>query len=66
MPSPTEVANILHQIRKIESQLSPENLFCDGERSKTEARKIERILNKELRALVSALGRQPTLTELYA
>jgi len=66
VPDAENTARILEKIRAVENKLSPENLHWDGERSKTEARKAERALTKELNALVKELGRQPTLTELYA
>lgn len=66
MPNAENTARILEKIRAVENKLSPENLFWDGERDNASARKAERVLTKELNALVKELGRQPTLTELYA
>ena len=56
---------ILADLQRIECQLSPENLFCDGERPVSQARRIERQLNRERAALVRELGREPTTNELY-
>ena len=57
---------IITEINNVECNLSPENLFCDGERSRTEARKIERQLTKQYNNLIKELGRYPTSEELYA
>lgn len=40
----------------ISSELSPENLYCDGERPVAEARRIERILKKEWAKLEAQIG----------
>jgi len=58
-------AKILEDIRDVEAQLSPENLFCDGERPASEARKIERQLLIKKNRLVKELGRQPSFKEIY-
>jgi len=59
-------SEIIKEINYVESSLSPENLFCDGERSRTEARKIERRLTKQYNNLIKELGRYPSNEELYA
>ena len=56
---------IVSDLRNIESRLSPENLFCDGERPAAQARRIERQLNRQRAELVRELGREPSLGELY-
>jgi hypothetical protein len=58
-------AKILEDIRDIECQLSPENLFCDGERPASEARKIERQLLRKKAELIKELGREPGFNEIY-
>lgn len=56
---------ILYDLQNIESRLSPENLFMDGERSRTAARREERKLIAARRKLIAELGREPSLEELY-
>lgn len=56
---------ILYDLQGIESRLSPENLFMDGERSRTAARREERKLVAVRRKLVAELGREPSLDELW-
>lgn len=64
MPKRSE-KEIIRRIRDVDCGLSPENLWCDGEASDTEARATERRLRKERAALVKELGREPTFEELY-
>lgn len=56
---------IIKDLRRVESNLSPENLHCDGEISKTQANKKRIRLNKERQALVKELGREPSYQELW-
>ena len=58
-------ADLLAALRRIEASLSPENLYWDGERSRTAARAAERRLMAERKALVAELGREPTPRELW-
>ncbi len=58
-------AEILEELRSIESQLSPENLACDGERPVAQQRKIAKRLRTRQIELHAELGRIPTTTELY-
>lgn len=58
-------AEIIRDLRWVDSALSPENLHCDGEISRSAARAKERKLNAQRRALVNELGREPTMREIY-
>lgn len=58
-------ADLLAALRRIENSLSPENLFCDGERPRAEARRIESRLMAERSVVVAELGREPTPRELW-
>lgn len=58
-------SEIIADLRRVESFLSPENLFCDGERSRTAARRVERRLLAERKRLIAELGRVPTCEELW-
>lgn len=58
-------ADILRDLRNIENALSPENLHCDGEISRTQAAAKERKLMAQQRALHKELGRVPADRELY-
>ena len=58
-------AEILSDLRSIESRLSPENLSWDGERSPAQVRAAARRLNAEKRRLTKELGRTPTFSEIY-
>jgi hypothetical protein len=55
--------------RAIDSKLSPENLHCDGERSRTEAIRIGNYLNDVLDELNAYCDKnnltQPTVYEAY-
>lgn len=57
--------DILRDLRDVESQLSPENLYWDGERDKADAARAERALLIKRNRLVAELGRQPTHGEIY-
>lgn len=58
-------ALILQDLQRVECALSPENLWCDGERSARSARAEARRLNAEKRALIAELGRIPTHAEMW-
>ena len=58
-------AAIIADLRNIESRLSPEQLFQDGERNRAAARREERALLASQKRLVAELGRWPTTTELW-
>jgi len=65
---PTEKRNddaILADLRRVEGELSPENLTCDGELSRTAVKRKASRLNAERRRLVRELGREPTSQELW-
>lgn len=67
-PAPKAVrseADLIAALRRIEASLSPENLYCDGERPRAEARRIEARLMAERRTLVAELGREPSPRELW-
>ena len=63
-PKRTDKA-ILYDLQSVDNRLSPENLFMDGERSRTAARREERKLIAVRRKLIAELGREPSLEELY-
>ena len=56
---------ILHDLRRVECNLSPENLTCDGELPQYQVRRRAAKLNRERRALVAELGREPTDAEIW-
>jgi len=56
---------ILNDLRSIESDLSPENLYQDGMRSKAKANILRKRWLKERAALVKNLGREPTMAEIW-
>ena len=58
-------AEILLRLRKIDFGLEPEVLYCDGERSPSEARRIAARLRSERADLVKMLGREPTPSEIW-
>lgn len=62
---PEGAQQIIKRLRQIECELSPENLTCDGEAPIYYVREKSARLNAERRALVKALGREPTSKELY-
>jgi hypothetical protein len=64
MPKRTD-AEIIRDLQRVECELSPENLCCDGElRGKALLDKAAR-LNRQRAALVKELGREPTDAELW-
>lgn len=56
---------LLEELREVELELSPENLYCDGEISHAAAQRKRVRLNKRRRVAVKALGREPTDAELW-
>lgn len=56
---------LLDKFRRIENQLSPENLTCDGELRPSEVRRRATILNRERQTIIDELGYEPTWKELY-
>jgi hypothetical protein len=62
---PNTESELINRLKKIEGSLSPENLHCDGEISRTKAKQKERVLNAEKKVLEQALGRSLTTAELY-
>jgi hypothetical protein len=56
---------ILNDLRSIENALSPENLHCDGEISRSAAMTKQRKLMAQQKALHRELGRVPSDRELY-
>jgi len=56
---------IIKDLRDVECRLSPENLHCDGEISRTQANQKRIKLEKQQRELVKELGREPTHAELW-
>jgi len=58
-------AEIIRDLQAIECALSPENLHCDGEISRSAARTKERKLLAQQKELIKELGRQPTDAELW-
>lgn len=62
---PSDPQAIIKRLSQIECELSPENLTCDGEAPKYYVREKSARLNAERRALIQALGREPTSEELY-
>lgn len=65
MTSKRDDSLILADLLSVETQLSPENLHCDGERSPAAARKVEARLHEQRKALHAELGRIPSDRELY-
>jgi hypothetical protein len=62
---PRDKKEILSDLRTIENQLSPENLYWDGERSHKEAEREAIRLNTQRTALVKELGYEPSFKEIY-
>ena len=56
---------ILKEIGDVYCSLSPENLYCDGEISKSEANRKFKILNRKLRVLFVELGREVSEEEAW-
>ena len=60
-----EEKEIIKRLQRVECELSPENLHCDGEISRAAARKKQVLLLKIRAELVKMLGREPTDAEIY-
>lgn len=58
-------AEILAKVGGIYNQLSPENLTCDGELSRTEVARRYGALRRQLAACFKALGRTVSEDEIY-
>lgn len=58
-------AHILREIQNCYCSLSPENLYCDGERSHTAAMRVARTLKAQLKSLFRELGREVSEDEAY-
>lgn len=56
---------LLNAFMNLAGRLSPENLHCDGEISNTEARRRERVIRAEWRALEKTLGRKVSEDEVW-
>ena len=66
-PAPKRTdAEIIFDLREVESRLSPERLFWDGERNRADARREERTLRAEEKRLLHELGRLPTRDEMWS
>ena len=63
-PKRTE-QEILDELRKVHCALSPENLTCDGELSRSAVRAKEAVLHAQLIRLEAELGRKPTDEEIW-
>jgi len=59
------VGEVLADINRCYSGLSPENLHCDGEASMAHVRRMSARLNRELRALFVEYGREVGEVEAY-
>lgn len=65
-PKPKRAEDVvMNEIRGIYCQLSPENLTCDGELSRTAVRRRSAALNRALRACFQELGRRVSESEAY-
>jgi hypothetical protein len=65
-PKPARAADVvLVDIRSIYNQLSPENLSCDGELSRSAQLQRSRFLNGKLRELFREIGRPISESEAY-
>lgn len=58
-------SKIFEDFLDLSSQLSPENLCCDGEASQSYIRQKLRRINKEWKALEKQIGRKVTETEVW-
>jgi hypothetical protein len=58
-------AEIIRDLQRIECALSPENLHCDGEITRAQARTKERALVAQRSKLVKELGREPSDSEIW-
>jgi hypothetical protein len=58
-------AEIMQNIRRLYNNLSPENLCCDGEISRSMAARRGAAFRRELKACFAELGRQVSESEAY-
>ena len=58
-------AEIIAELQDIDCGLSPENLSCDGEASRTHVMRTYRRLNARKAACIKELGREPSFDELW-
>tara|TARA_R110000744_G_scaffold109515_1_gene206910 strand:+ start:143 stop:586 length:444 start_codon:yes stop_codon:yes gene_type:complete len=58
-------SEILEDLQSIECGLSPENLSCDGELSRTAINRRYASLMRQKRACIKELGREPTFDEIW-
>jgi hypothetical protein len=58
-------AKIIDDITNLYARLSPENLYCDGERDHADAEREGKELNKKLKACFKELGREVSELEAY-
>jgi len=58
-------SQLLRMVQGCYAGLSPENLYADGLRSRTQARREAARLNRELKACFQALGRTVSENEAY-
>lgn len=56
----------LREFLNLASALEPENLYCDGERSRTAARRVAASLRARWRALEAKVGRKVDEGEVWA
>ena len=57
--------NLLNELRRIENQLSPENLCMDGEASPNYVRQRGAQLRRERNWVIQQLGYEPSSKELW-
>jgi hypothetical protein len=55
----------LDKFIRLAGALSPENLHCDGEISRTAAKRRERVLRTQWKALETAVGRRVSEDEVW-
>ncbi len=58
-------AEIIAELQGIECGLSPENLSCDGEASRSHIMRTYRRLNRRKAECIKELGREPSFDELW-
>ena len=54
-----------HAFIQMACELEPERLYCDGERSKTDANRVYKRIMKEWKALEKVVGRTVDQYEVY-
>jgi len=62
---PRTEADVMHDLRNVECQLSPENLSCDGELRGRKLQQKAKMLNARKADLIKELGRTPTDSEIW-